>query len=313
MEALIEYFKVKKNLIKVLIVALLIIGIPVGIYLIQTQKIFKSGASVKRIEFTGPNVEQRGDKLVATKQEIALKLTTIIDQEQSPSSPPVPSTPPQPSAPVEPGRATASINASPATTTAGHAVTISWSSTNAAKCYLDYPGVGAKEVSTSGSDVYHPDTTTTYGVRCEAPGVISSGRQTVAVTVNPPLPCTDKEGASCTFDTRTMYYDSDGSRIESITAYGRYWNFRSPISGGWLPMDKNGSDLTSESRYANGPCSGKTAGSCTFDTRNIFVQNDGKKIETITAYGKYWNFDSSTGWGAMSGNGSNLSEESRYK
>ncbi|MBI2196783.1 hypothetical protein HYU45_04215 [Candidatus Daviesbacteria bacterium] len=107
-----------------------------------------------------------------------------------------------------------------------------------------------------------------------------------------------------------MYYETDGSRIESITAYGRYWNFRSPTSGGWEVMSGSGSSLTSVDRYASGPCSGQTT--CTFDSRTMLVK-DGKKTESITAYGKYWNFDSSTGWGAMFGNGTNLSEESRYK
>ncbi|MBI2195986.1 hypothetical protein HYU45_00035, partial [Candidatus Daviesbacteria bacterium] len=35
---------------------------------------------------------------------------------------------------------------------------------------------------------------------------------------------------------------------ESITAYGKYWNFNS--ANGWAPMDGNGSDLTSVARYA---------------------------------------------------------------
>ncbi|MDP3947894.1 MAG: dockerin type I repeat-containing protein, partial [bacterium] len=49
--------------------------------------------------------------------------------------------------------------------------------------------------------------------------------------------------------TRAMYVGSDGSRTESITAYGKYWNFNS--ANGWAPMDGNGSDLTSVARYAN--------------------------------------------------------------
>ena len=49
-------------------------------------------------------------------------------------------------------------------------------------------------------------------------------------------------------------------------------------------------DLTSIPRYANGPCQGKAAGSCTFDSRTI-ATIDGRRIESITAYGKFWNFE----------------------
>jgi hypothetical protein len=87
----------------------------------------------------------------------------------------------------------------------------------------------------------------------------------------------------CTFDTWT--YSPNGQR-ESITAYGQYWNF--DVSGTSTTIT---GDLTSIARYASGPCTGRAAGTCTFDARTF--SPDGQ-VEYISAYGKYWQFDVAT-------------------
>lgn len=401
-----EFFRNKKNII---ILAVLLLALPVGIFLITQQQIFKSRASGERIEFSGPNVETREGRKVATKPEVTLKLNTTLSQEAPPPptpspSPPTPPAPPTPtnlsaSCPVpgtttqfswsgnnnsttyyelfidnkvnawgnygtgidsanrinsptnsfnatslagntygwwmracnsvgcssesygteftctqapSPVQATASITASPTTITAGTAVTLSWSSTNATKCYLSYPGVGSKDVGTSGSDVYHPETTTTYSIRCEAPGAASSKTESVTVTVNPALPCTGKSGTGCSFDTLTTWYNADGTRGQSITIGGKYWNYTSPSGGVW---NLSGSgDLAGVSYYKvqGGPCEGKSAGTCRFDTQSVWDKPDKTRSQSITIGGKYWNYDSPSGgtWN-LTGSG-NLADVAWY-
>ena len=89
---------------------------------------------------------------------------------------------------------------------------------------------------------------------------------------------------TCTFDTRThidTVVNGVSTRVEAITAYGKLFNH--DTSTGQQPVDwtANGTDLTSVSRYANGPCFGKPAGSCVFDTR-AFTSVNGESIESIT-------------------------------
>ena len=127
-----------------------------------------------------------------------------------------------------------------------------------------------------------------------------------------------RPGTPCVFDTRIISAIAPGGRlIESITAYGKYWNF-------WVdtlaPFPDNGGDLSSVQRYSQGPCADVVAGSypgkqsgapCVFDTRTIFALN-GRLVESITAYGKYWNFWADT-LEAFPDNGSDLTSIARYK
>lgn len=78
-----EFFRNKKNLI---ILAVLLLALPVGIFLITQQQIFKSKASVLPIVFTGANVEQRQDgSWVARAPQIILKLTSSLGSGGSPT------------------------------------------------------------------------------------------------------------------------------------------------------------------------------------------------------------------------------------
>jgi Domain of unknown function (DUF4214) len=93
-------------------------------------------------------------------------------------------------------------------------------------------------------------------------------------------------GQPCKFDSRTLVNYPGIGWLESITAYGHFWNFDANGSS----VAGNGGDLMSVSRFANGPCM-VASGSCTFDTRVLGPLVDGTFIESITAYGRYYNFD----------------------
>ncbi|MEO7431821.1 MAG: GDSL-type esterase/lipase family protein [Dokdonella sp.] len=88
----------------------------------------------------------------------------------------------------------------------------------------------------------------------------------------------------CTFDTRTFIGTGDGA-VESITAFNDYHDFSvdgQPIRSG---------TLRSVPRYNQHVCSlSANPATCVFDTRAIQERN-GRAIETITAYGRYFDFD----------------------
>lgn len=99
-------------------------------------------------------------------------------------------------------------------------------------------------------------------------------------------PCQGRT-SSCKFDTRTFVY-LEGEWVESISAYGRAWNFVGTRA--WKP-DKQGRLLSGVPKYANGPCEGRSGSSCRFDTRT-FAKIEGRLIESITIGNEYWNFSS---------------------
>lgn len=98
-------------------------------------------------------------------------------------------------------------------------------------------------------------------------------------------PCEGRAPGQCSFETRTFITEG-GDVIESITAYGRAFNYK--LDG--TPLAGNGADLTTIARYAAGPCAGIDAGKCVFSTR-VFEEVDGHVLETITAYGKVFRYE----------------------
>ena len=121
-------------------------------------------------------------------------------------------------------------------------------------------------------------------------------------------PCAARPvGTTCTFDTRT--FTTIGTQlVESITAYGRYWNFNVSDGSAW---PGNGNELTTVTRYANGPCAYRPAGTaCTFDTRTFTTVNN-RSVESVTAYNRIFNWfvDDGSAW---SSNGNDLTTVSRY-
>ena len=95
-------------------------------------------------------------------------------------------------------------------------------------------------------------------------------------------PCASHAAATCKLDTR--YFTLLG--FEAVTADGVDWTL-DPATDQIIAR----ADLTSVPRYANGPCRGKAAGKCTFDTRAVSPS----RRESVTAYGRYWNFDITSG------------------
>ena len=98
-------------------------------------------------------------------------------------------------------------------------------------------------------------------------------------------PCAGQPLGHCTFDTRSFALFGD-TLIEFITTpNGRSWAFDNG-----LPTDV-GTDIASVARYQEA-CAGRLPGqACRFSTR-AFVNLDGQLLETITAYGKYFTYDS---------------------
>ena len=109
--------------------------------------------------------------------------------------------------------------------------------------------------------------------------------------VIPGGPCVGRAIGTCTFDTRTVYVSpfDNNQQIEFITAYGRYWKY--DMAGNFLSSN----DLTTVARYVapGGPCVGRAAGTCLFDTRSVYASpSDGnQQVEFITAYGRLWKYD----------------------
>ncbi|MDY4284186.1 S8 family serine peptidase [Xanthomonas sp. LF06-19] len=102
-------------------------------------------------------------------------------------------------------------------------------------------------------------------------------------------PCTQESVGShyaCKFETRTEVDYPGVGYLESITAYGRYWNF----DANGQPFGPQGGELKDVPRYAAGPCQGKNP--CVFDTRSLVVFPEwGGLVESVNAYGQYWMWD----------------------
>jgi hypothetical protein len=94
----------------------------------------------------------------------------------------------------------------------------------------------------------------------------------------PPFSTGPCRGAAfpCTLDTRAILRDG----TDSMTAYGRAWNYRSDGT----PWPGNGVDLKTVRRYAEGPCRHAPPGKpCTMRTRAFFVEASGAEIESVTS------------------------------
>jgi hypothetical protein len=90
---------------------------------------------------------------------------------------------------------------------------------------------------------------------------------------------------ACKLDTRAVYIQ-DGRKLESITAYGRYWS-RELKNGGSFEGVGFPHAVLAEPKFANGPCAGKPG--CTLDTRVIWF-NGAAKTESTTSYGTSWSW-----------------------
>jgi hypothetical protein len=98
----------------------------------------------------------------------------------------------------------------------------------------------------------------------------------------PPVP-------ACALDTRTVYVEA-GRKIESITAYGRYWSRSLDAVGNATEAADFPRTVIDEPKFASGPCAGTTS-TCTLDTRVVYFEG-GTKLESTTANGSVhlWSF-----------------------
>lgn len=139
--------------------------------------------------------------------------------------------------------------------------------------------------------------------------VAGSGSDLTTVARYASGPCNGRAAGTCAFQTRTMATLGNDT-VESITAYGRYWNF---VVGQDTALEGNaGADLSAVARYGNGPCNGRAASTCVFDTRTFVTLGD-KRIESITAYGRYWNFVVGEDTALEGSAGAELALVDRYK
>ncbi|WP_147424103.1 S8 family serine peptidase [Xanthomonas campestris] len=106
-------------------------------------------------------------------------------------------------------------------------------------------------------------------------------------------PCSSQYVAStdvCEFETRAEVDYPGVGYLESITAYGRYWNF----DANGNPFGPQGESLSTVARYAaaGGPCFNKPI--CRFGTRVLVnFPEYGGLVESVSAYGNYWLWDAS--------------------
>jgi hypothetical protein len=135
-----------------------------------------------------------------------------------------------------------------------------------------------------------------------------SGSEVTTIAWHADGPCAlAPVGSACTFDTRTLVDYPGFGFSESITAYGRYFNF--DVSG--MPFPNNGDSLFSVPRYASGPCAFAPQGQpCEFDTRALGDYPNIAFGESITAYGRYFNYD--INGNSFPDSGASLSSVSRY-
>lgn len=103
MEQFVDYFKQKKNLTNLIILLILVITLPLGIYLAKKTQIFNPRAAAEPITFLEGTCIQKNavtGKLVAVCQDIKLSLVSPIGPPEGFS--PVPSASTSPSAPPSP-------------------------------------------------------------------------------------------------------------------------------------------------------------------------------------------------------------------
>ena len=159
---------------------------------------------------------------------------------------------------------------------------------------------GAFSVACAGDNAMTPDVKTESADSTSVPGAPET----------PPSAAPDAGQTSsdlspaCAIETHTvMMYQ--GRMIETVTAHGQMYTFEA----NGTPWTTNGFDLTSVGYYASGPCAGKAAGQCEFDTRT-YARIDDELIEFVTAYGKYWSFKNAAA--TPGGQGIDLSTIGRY-
>lgn len=78
MQEFISYFKNKKNLVNLLVLAIMVLAVPLGVNLARQQQILKSQAGGGPIAFVGDSVKVKDGKWTALKSKITLQLTSDL-------------------------------------------------------------------------------------------------------------------------------------------------------------------------------------------------------------------------------------------
>lgn len=157
-----------------------------------------------------------------------------------------------------------------------------------ASCALDsrvvYFDGAAKVESTTAYGTYWVWSFDALGQPVPPPGFPQPLAQTPAFRDGP---CAFAGTSACTFDTRTIENTATG-RIETITAYGRWFQYVVAPDLSRVTRGVQALKLESIPRYATGACAGQPAGACKLDTRTAYVDLDGARIEEVTARGRLW-------------------------
>jgi subtilisin family serine protease len=143
-------------------------------------------------------------------------------------------------------------------------------------------------------------------------GLLNAGAavQAAALEARKTGPCSfAPAGTACQIDA--IAYDTaapSNSTQEIVIAYGRMWKFH-PFTGALIMP---ATPLTDIPRYATGPCARAPAGqTCVIDSLTIASAPWGY-VESISAYGYYWNFDiNGTPWSGV-GSHADLKTIDRY-
>ncbi|MEM7026287.1 MAG: glycosyl hydrolase, partial [Pseudomonadota bacterium] len=96
----------------------------------------------------------------------------------------------------------------------------------------------------------------------------------------------------CTFSSRTVFQGFGGRTYDSLTAYGRSFNYDASDPSDIWSLKRNGGVLSRLSFYPNsgGPCAGTTGANCDFDTRTVAYDAEGQMREKITRLGTYYEY-----------------------
>ncbi|MBP9708337.1 MAG: hypothetical protein KBD78_11885 [Oligoflexales bacterium] len=106
------------------------------------------------------------------------------------------------------------------------------------------------------------------------------------------------KGDVCKFESRSvvdLVIEGKNSKVESINAYGRYWNFNNTAGGQYLGEEINGVYIGKETnavdRYKIGPCRRSLVdGLCKFFARESQIHTGNNKHETVFVPGYYYNY-----------------------
>lgn len=70
----IKEYLTKRNIIGLIIIAILVIAIPLSVYLIRQQQILKSKAAAAPVTFSGDGVTQSSEGFVTTEKHVLIDL-----------------------------------------------------------------------------------------------------------------------------------------------------------------------------------------------------------------------------------------------